>query len=385
MKCRKRAAVIAAAVLMLVPLHCEAAEPECSAAAAVVMEASTRQVLLEKHGNERHSMASTTKIMTALLALESERLNEPVTITDAMTRTEGSSIYLKPGDRLTLYGLVVGLMLESGNDAALAIAITLDGSEAAFVARMNRRAADLGMTGTHFVTASGLDDDAHYTTARDMALLGCAAMESPEFAAIVSKQTASVDFLSPAVQRTFYNHNRLLRDLDWCIGVKTGFTKKSGRCLVSCCERDGVRMVAVTLNAPDDWNDHRQLMHRAFEMTEPILLTGDGLNVQLPVVGGAAESAVLTAAGAVRAVIPSGRSDAVEMRIETEPFLYAPVMPGRTAGCVSYWLDDRCVGEISLLTASEIPYMRRTRTGWERMVDFLARLFGFRSESANIS
>ncbi len=380
MKFKRKIAAIAAAALLLMPgARCWAAEAECSAAAAVVMEASTRRVLLEKHGTDRLSMASTTKIMTALLALESERLDEPVTVTDAMTRTEGSSIYLKPGDRLTLRSLVVGLMLESGNDAALAIAITLDGSEAAFVARMNRRAAELGMTGTHFVTASGLDDDAHYTTARDMALLGCAAMESPEFVSIVSRQTMTVDFLSPAVRRTFYNHNRLLREMDGCIGIKTGFTKKSGRCLVSCCERDGVRMVAVTLNAPDDWNDHKQLMRRAFAMVEPVLLTGDGLNVQVPVVGGATESTTLTAAGSVRAAIPSGRSDAIEMRIESEPCLYAPVSPGRVAVRVSYWLDGECVGELPLMTSAEISYVRRTRTIWEQVVDFWTRLFGFRS------
>ena len=217
-------------------------------------------------------MASTTKIMTALIAVQSEQLDDVVEITKEMIEVEGSSIYLKAGEKLTLRSLVVGLLLESGNDAANAIAITLAGSKEAFADKMNEVAASLGMKNTHFVTPSGLDDDEHYTTAYDMALLGSAAMRCPEFAAIACRQSMTIDFVEPAVRRTFYNHNRLLLEMDGCSGVKTGFTKKSGRCLVSSCERDGILLIAVTLNDPDDWNDHKKMMDYGFSQVEKVML-----------------------------------------------------------------------------------------------------------------
>lgn len=368
-------------MLLIGPAPCDAAwdvtTADVSAASAVVMEVSSRRVLIAKNPNEQRSMASTTKIMTALLAMESERLDEVVTVTAPMIQTEGSSIYLKIGDQLTLRSLVVGLMQESGNDAALAIAIMLDGSEASFAQRMNRRAAELGMTGTHFVTASGLDDDAHYTTAYDLALLACAAMQNPEFAAIVSKQSMTVDFVNSSVRRTFYNHNRLLREMDGCIGVKTGFTKKSGRCLVSCCERNGIQLVAVTLNAPDDWNDHKRMMNQGFSGVENVTLTPGSLQVRVPVVGGESDMTELIERGTVQAVIPVGRAADIQMRVETEPFLYAPVLPGRVVGRVTYWLDGERLGEAALLTQEDIPFFRRERGVGARILDFFARLFGF--------
>ena len=248
---------------------CEVRGQDVSAASAIVMETTARRVLYAKNADARLPMASTTKIMTALLAVESGQWDREITVTAEMLKTEGSSIYLQEGDVLTLESLVLGLMLESGNDAALTIAIALAGSEAEFAAQMNRRAAELGMTGTHFVTASGLDDDEHYTTARDMALLACAAMDNPVLEGVAARTQATVDIGGKQPRkRTFTNHNRLLKEMDGCIGVKTGFTKKSGRCLVSCCQRDGIRVVTVTLKAPDDWRDHVYLTDFAFTQVE---------------------------------------------------------------------------------------------------------------------
>lgn len=363
-----------------VPIGAAPSAPSVSAEAAVLMEAESGRLLWEKQPDRRLSMASTTKIMTALLALESERLEEPVTVTAEMLRTEGSSIYLKAGDCLTLRSLVAGLMLESGNDAALAIAITLDGSEAAFARRMNRRAAQLGMTNTHFVTASGLDDDAHYTTARDLAVLGCAAMHNPDFVQIVSKQSITVDFVDHSARRTFYNHNRLLREMSGCIGIKTGFTKKSGRCLVSCCERDGIRLVAVTLRAPDDWNDHKQLMNWGFAQVERVVLNNGPLNVTVPVVGaGEIASAALAEPDAAQAVIPVGRAGDIRMKLELEPFLYAPVAPDRVVGKITYWLDGEQIAERPLHAQTSIPAQPLRPTVWQKIGDFFARLFGRRT------
>ena len=208
-----------------------------------------------------------------------------VEITQEMIEVEGSSIYLKAGERLTLRALVIGLLLESGNDAANAIAITLAGSQKAFAEKMNEYAKSLGMKNTHFVTPSGLDDEEHYTTAFDMAVLGCAAMRCPDFSAIVSQKSMTVDFTEPEIRRTFYNHNRLLLELSGCNGIKTGFTKKSGRCLVSSCERDGIQLVAVTLNDPDDWNDHKKMMEYGFGQIERVVFAESGMRITVPVVG----------------------------------------------------------------------------------------------------
>ena len=239
--------------------------PQVSAQAAIVIHADSGKVLYEKNADEQRSMASTTKIMTALIALETAAADDPVvTITDEMVRVEGSSMGLQPGDQLTLKSLAAGMLIVSGNDAANSAAIAISGSTEAFAEKMNQRAQELGMEHTHFVTPSGLDDDAHYSTARDMATLAAAAMKNPDFAAIVGQKAMNISFITPDQTRRYTNHNKLLNLYEGCTGVKTGFTKKSGRCLVSAAERDGIRLIAVTLNAPDDWNDHMALLNDGF-------------------------------------------------------------------------------------------------------------------------
>ena len=371
-----------AMLLMVGVLFCSAPavsaeQPSVCASSAVLMEAQTGRVLFAKNAEERHSMASTTKIMTALIAVQSERLDDVVEITQEMIEVEGSSIYLKAGEKLTLRALVTGLLLESGNDAANAIAITLAGSKEEFANKMNEVAKSLGMKNTHFVTPSGLDDEEHYTTAYDMALLGCAAMRCPDFATIASQKTMTIDFVEPQVRRTFYNHNRLLLEMEGCNGVKTGFTKKSGRCLVSSCERDGVLLVAVTLKDPDDWNDHKKMMNYGFDQVERITFSETGMNLSVPVVGTGTDCRiVLQECGSVDAVIPKGRAGDVQMRIETEPFLYAPVVKGQAAGRLVYLLDGQQIAEIPLITDEEIAFVPRERNWFERFCDFFRRLFG---------
>lgn len=351
--------------------------PSVCASSAVLMEAGSGRVLFAKDADERRSMASTTKIMTALLAVQSKRLSEVVEITREMIEVEGSSIYLKEGDQLTLRALVTGLLLESGNDAANAIAITLAGSKEAFAEQMNAYARGIGMMNTNFVTPSGLDDEQHYTTAYDMALLGSVAMRCDEFAEIASQKTASVDFSEPAVRRTFYNHNRLLLELDGCNGVKTGFTKKSGRCLVSSCERDGILLVAVTLNDPDDWNDHKKLMEYGFSQVERVSFSESGMQITVPVVGAGADCRTVLHEGATaQAILPIGRAKDVTMQVEVEPFLYAPVRPDQLAGRLVYRLDREEIAEIPLLTEDSIEFVPRERNWFEKVCDFFRRLFG---------
>jgi len=223
------------------------------------MDADTGQILYEKDADRPMLIASTTKIMTALLAVETAELSQEVTVMPE-DMTEGSSMYLKVGEKLTLETLLYGLLLQSGNDAALAIARTCGGSVENFVGMMNRRAAELGMTGTSFANPNGLDDERHFSTARDMARLACRAINDPTFCRICSSSTVTVG------GRIMSNHNRLLRDVEGCIGLKTGFTKAAGRTLVSCAERNGHRLVAVTLCDGNDWNDHRALYDYGFSL-----------------------------------------------------------------------------------------------------------------------
>jgi len=244
---------------------------EISARAAVVIDAETNSVIYEKNMSEQLSMASTTKIMTAILAIESGKLNCIVTATKDVN-VEGTSIGIKKGDSFTLETLVWATLLESGNDAAVLIAEYLAGNETDFSVMMNRKAFELRMNSTNFVTASGLDADEHYTTAYDMALLASYAIKNPIFRKICSSESYVAEYLSPSIKETYSNHNKLLKMYEGVFGVKTGFTKKSGRCLVSACERNGITLVAVTLKAPDDWNDHIRLYDYCFEKSTAVII-----------------------------------------------------------------------------------------------------------------
>jgi len=241
-------------VLIVMPAYADAVE--ISAAAAILMDADTGQVLYEKNADRQMLIASTTKIMTALVVIERGGLQETVTVRPEHM-AEGSSMYLKPGEEITVEALLYGLMLCSGNDAALALADTCGGLEP-FVARMNETARRIGMENTSFANPNGLDGEGHYSTARDMARLAAYAAGNPTFVRICSTSYATVG------QRTMTNHNKLLRRLDGCIGMKTGYTRAAGRTLVSCVRRNGRRLVAVTLQDGNDWTDHEALFAYGF-------------------------------------------------------------------------------------------------------------------------
>ena len=368
---RKLLAWFVGAVMLLGMLPTVSAEPGVSAQAAILMDADSGRVLYAKNEHNRQSMASTTKIMTALLALESEQLEQPVTVTREMVDTEGSSMYLQVGDRLTLETLVYGLLLESGNDAAKAIAITVEGSEEAFVARMNERARALGMENTGFETASGLDGEGHFSTAYDMALLTAAALQNPAFVAICSQSSATVDFVEPAVRRTLSNHNRLLREMEGCIGVKSGFTKKSGRCLVSACDRGGIRLIAVTLRAPDDWNDHKAMMDFGYFRLTRVELREDGMDLSLPVVGGVADFVAAAPILSDAVNLTAEETARLKMRLRVPQFLYAPVEEGQLLGRVEYYLDEDCVAEVPIVAKSAVEYKKKEPTFWEKLKNWL--------------
>ena len=256
---RRTVAALCAALTLCFCIPAVAEAVEVSATACVLMDADTGQVLYEKNGDKRMRIASTTKLMTALVALEQGTPSQVITVT-AAHMAEGSSMYLRPGEKLTLEELLYGLLLCSGNDAALALTECAGGA-APFVERMNEKAAALGMADSHFANPNGLDDEAHYSTAYDMALLGCAAVNEPTLRRMASTRTAVIG------GRTLTNHNKLLSRLDGCVGLKTGYTKAAGRTLVSCAEQAGRRLVAVTLRDGDDWNDHEALYRWGFLRT----------------------------------------------------------------------------------------------------------------------
>ena len=246
--------------MLLALLPCRAEAVQLSAAAAILMDADSGEILFEKDAGRCMRIASTTKIMTALVALERAKLTDTITVT-ASHMVEGSSMYLKPGETVTVEELLYGLMLCSGNDAALALADCCGGLDA-FVQAMNEKAAALGMKDTSFANPNGLDDENHYSTARDMAVLAAYAAEDPVFRRICPHKPATVG------GRSMTNHNKLLRQIDGCIGMKTGYTKAAGRTLVSCAERQGRRLVAVTLCDGNDWADHKTLYEMGFAAYE---------------------------------------------------------------------------------------------------------------------
>lgn len=258
--CVKRLIIFLCLILITLPSECFAVET--SARSAIIIESRYGNVLYEKNAHTRATMASTTKIMTALCAIEEGNLDSKVKVHDSAVGVEGSSMYLTRGEEITLRELVYGLMLSSGNDAAVAIACAVSGSVEDFAKLMNDKAERIGAKNTQFKNPNGLDEEGHYTTAYDLAKIAAHAMKNEEFRKIVSTYQTTVS--SSDDKRYLTNHNKLLKMMDGCIGVKTGFTKKSGRCLVSACERDGMEVVAVTLNAPDDWNDHMAMTDYAY-------------------------------------------------------------------------------------------------------------------------
>lgn len=256
--------IICLSAAVLFPFNAYAAKT--SAQAAVLMNAVTRQILYSDNADKKMAPASTTKIMTALIAIENGDLEDTVTVSKDAEIQEGSSVYLRAGDEITLKDLLYGLMLNSGNDAAVAIAEKIGGTCENFTVMMNERAYEMGCTDTNFENSSGLPGENHYSTAHDMAVIMSYAMENPTFREIVSAKNYTISTLS---SETFLkNHNKLLWTYPDCIGGKTGYTRAGGRCLVSCARRDDIPLICVTFDDPNDWSDHISLMDYGFDNTE---------------------------------------------------------------------------------------------------------------------
>lgn len=342
----KRVACCLLALLMLLfPVSARAVST--SATAAILMDAESGRVLYEQNADREMLIASTTKIMTALVAIREGDLSETVTVSRAAACTEGSAMYLKEGEQLTLETLLYGLMLCSGNDAAVAIAEHIAGSQADFARLMNETARELGLEHTSFSNPNGLDAEDHYSTARDMAVLACAAMENETLSRIVSTQSVTIG------GRTMTNHNKLLRWLDGCVGLKTGYTRAAGRTLVSCAERNGQRLVAVTLQDGNDWADHQTLYEYGFSAYPQKRLAALGQElVRWPVSGGVKDRVALVAAAGFSWPLAAGET--LETRWEVDSPLTAPVAAGTRAGQAVFLLNGTEVGRVDLLCAEAV-------------------------------
>lgn len=356
--------------LSVASVHAE--EFSTSAEAFILYCSDNGEILLSDNADQELPIASTTKIMTTLLTLEeAARDNRVVEFTDEMT-AEGSSMYLKRGEKVTLYDLAVGMMMQSGNDAANAAAITIAGSIEDFADLMNEKAQMIGMAHTHFVTPSGLDDEAHYSTAYDMALLMAYALQNEDFAHITAQTSMEVRFVYPADKFiTYPNHNKLLRLYDGCIGGKTGYTDLAGRTLVTAAKRDGLTLIAVTLNDHDDWDDHIALYDYGFENRQMKMFRMD--ERQIDVVGGEKDSIRLNTVD-VSAIIPTNSGE-IKEQISLPTFVYAPIKAGKSVGTVTYTLDGKVIAQAALTAKDSVDYDDRKRN----IIDYIKDLLNWHS------
>lgn len=327
----------------------------------VLLDAATGRVLQQKNSHQRSLIASTTKIMTALVVCEQCNVLDRVRIPKEAVGIEGSSMYLKEGEVLTVQELLYGLMLHSGNDAAVALAIYCGGTAEGFVQLMNDKAHQLGMEDTHFANPNGLDAPGHYSTAKDMAMLTAYAMHNSVFAQTVSTKTVDIG------HRSLRNHNKLLWQVEGADGVKTGFTKAAGRILVSSASRNGRRLICVTMNDPNDWQDHKTLLEAGFKdySVQTVVREGQWLGT-VEVAGGQAGTVSLIAAQDFSFSLTPKETP----RIVLPPyqFVYAPVVEGKSAGYASILLGDTVIGRVELLYGQTVEQeVTQKKPFWKRI------------------
>ena len=352
-----RTAAILLAAVLLFPLSAQA----ISAEKAVLMDASTGRVIYEKHGEDRSLIASTTKIMTALVVCQQCNVLDRVRIPKEAVGIEGSSMYLKEGEILTVQELLYGLMLSSGNDAAVALAIYCGGTVEGFAELMNDKARALGLEGTHFSNPNGLDAPDHYSTARDLAVLSAYAMSDPVFAQTVSTKQIKVG------DRWLTNHNKLLWRVEGADGVKTGFTKAAGRLLVSSAVRDGRRLVAVTIDDGNDWADHASMLNDGFSkyQVKQIVVAGECLGT-VEVLSGQRQSVRVMAASDFSYAIAEGEEPHIVLG--GPGFAYAPVVQGKEAGFAYVCIGENVVGKIPLVYESTVEQVvPEKKSFWQRL------------------
>ena len=323
-----------------------------SAKAAVLYEAESDRFLYSKNPCERLPMASTTKIMTAIVALEASSLDEVVTVDERACLVEGSRAYFSPDEEHTMEELLYALLLQSANDAAEAIAYHIAGGISEFSEMMNEKARELGLSDTNFENPHGLDSSEHYTTAEELAKIAAYALSNEAFRKIAS--TYKIRFTKDDKTRLYVNHNKLLTLYDGCVGVKTGFTKKSGRCLVSAAERDGLTFIGVTLDAPDDWRDHTAMLDFGFDTLMKLSFVKEGEKCfELPVIDGVKETLKVTNKLGASKIIEKGEYN-VEEHIKLSRYAVAPIHRCDVLGEIIYTVDGEECARVPLIAAEDV-------------------------------
>ncbi len=346
------AAALLAAVLFL-PVKAQAV----SAQKAYAMETVSGRVLFERNANDRSLIASTTKIMTALVVCEQCNVLDRMRIPKEAVGIEGSSMYLREGEVLTIQELLYGLMLSSGNDAAVALAIYCGGTVEGFAGLMNDKARNLGLKNTHFENPNGLDSPGHYSTAKDLTVLAAYAMENPIFYKTVSAKNVTIG------ERYLHNHNKLLWRVEGADGVKTGFTKAAGRILVSSATRQGRRLIVATLNDPCDWEDHEKLLNEGFSRysVQRLVNAGDRVGT-VEVAGGDSRQVELVAAEDFDYALAGDESWSL---FQSGPgFVYAPAVMGGEAGFIHVLVEGKSVGRIPIVYGSTIEQVKDEHIPW---------------------
>ena len=352
-----------AAVLLAAALLFPAKSHAFSAQSAIMMDTASKRVLFEKKPTDCGLIASTTKIMTALIVCEQCNVLDRVRIPKEAVGIEGSSMYLREGEILTVQELLYGLMLHSGNDAAVALAIYCGGTVEGFAQLMTDKAHRLGMLDTHFMNPQGVDAPDHYSTAQDMATLAAYAMDNPIFYRTVSAKTVK------AGGRSLRNHNKLLWNVAGADGVKTGYTKAAGRILVSSASRDGRRLVAVTMNDPNDWQDHEILLEKGFSRYSVRNLITEGQCLGTVAVAGG-QVGMVDVLAAEDFSYPLAEGETIKILLPEPGFVYAPVIHGQEAGCAYIFLDDNPVSKLSLVYGDTVEMeISQEKTGLQKFIE----------------
>ena len=344
-----------------------------SAESYVLIDAQTGTIIASDNEFKERPMASTTKIMTTLLLLESGNLDEEFKVDNAAIRVEGSSMGLCEDDIVTKRSLCYGMMLPSGNDAANQTAVLLAGNATEFAKMMNERAEKIGLKNTNFVTPSGLHDENHYSTAYDMALLTREALNNSYFREICGKQRVKIRFGNPPYERWLVNTNKLLYLYEYCIGVKTGFTDEAGRCLVSAAEKDGVTLICVTLNAPNDWNDHIKLYDYGFSVTESETIDYDYSRLSVQVVGGNKSEIAVTPLELPHYTKIKGNNIDFSTEIILDKFIYAPVALNQKVGKINFYSNNTLIFSTELISTEhcDIVINKYKPSLFEKIIEYI--------------
>lgn len=332
-------------------------ELNISAKSAILIDSKTGAVLYEKNAYEKLPMASTTKIITAITAIDNGNVNDIVTVSRNASYTEGSSVYLREGEKISLLDLLYALMLESGNDAAVAIAEHISGNVENFALLMNETCEKAGATSTNCINPNGLHDELHFTTARDLAIITSYALKNDLFRKIVATEFENISNEAGENNRSLTNHNKLLKTYDGAIGVKTGYTKKAGRCLVSAAKRGEIESIAVTLNAPDDWNDHKAMLEYSFDNFGETLciVKANEILGNAKVLGNKTGKVSYCSIRNSNIRNISSNIEKVEIEHDIDENLKAPIKKGETIGNITVKISDVFFEKIEVVATEDVP------------------------------